>query len=268
MQRFPSIMRDYRAGGAGAAPAGGSYRGNRTSGEVPQWLVDTCNEDNEYEEDYEHASHVVRDNSHDANFPVHVGAYQGSAYDSVQYGEDEYGDHSSDVSYRRASRKSSLDTVDTLRRDNTRGGTSYRQQFEDDNDSSYRQQFQDDNGPSHNFDDGDVDVGKQQSYMSEPYEYQERSQVEDEDYQSIPDTNGPDYYFPHHQEGTSSHRQEQAHAPRFRPAAAGSATAKVPALPGLALLMRPRPSRTFLQAPPPRPTLDRLRHRFRGWSQS
>ena len=202
MQRFPSIMRDYRAGGAGAAPAGGSYRGNRTSGEVPQWLVDTCNEDNEYEEDYEHASHVVRHNSHDANFPVHVGAYQGSAYDSVQYGEDEYGDHSSDVSYRRASRKSSLDTVDTLRRDNTRGGTSYRQQF------------QDDNGTSHNFDDGDVDVGKQKSYMSEPYEYQERSQVEDEDYRSIADANGPDYYFPHHQEGTSSHRQEQAHAPQ------------------------------------------------------
>ena len=212
-------MRDYRAGGGGAAPAGVSYRGNRTSGEVPQWLVDTCNEDDDYEDyEYEHdASHDVRDNSqHDANFPV--GAYQGSAYGGVRYGKEEFGNHSSDVPIRRASRKSSLDTVgtvDTVRRDNTRGGISYRQQFQDDNDSSYRRQFQYDNGPSHNFDDGDVNVGKQQSYMAEPYEYQERSQVEDEDYQSISDANGPDYYFPHlQQERTNSYRQEPAHAPQ------------------------------------------------------
>lgn len=64
MQRYPSITRDYRAGGSGAAPAGASYRGNRTAGEVPQWLVDTCNEDNEYDEEYEYQQQDdYRDNS-------------------------------------------------------------------------------------------------------------------------------------------------------------------------------------------------------------
>mmetsp|Transcript_27880 Transcript_27880/g.80543 ORF Transcript_27880/g.80543 Transcript_27880/m.80543 type:complete len:583 (+) Transcript_27880:351-2099(+) len=208
MQRYPSIARDYRAGGGGAAPAGGSYRGNRTSGEVPQWLVDTCNEDNEYAPD-------VRDNPHAFNFSEERFSYEGSGHDGVGCGEDDYGDSTgmiSDVPFHQqadegASRKSSLDTTETFRADNTAAGISYRQQSQPYNESS------------HNFDYNDADAGRQQPYMFEPYESQERSQVEDLDYQSITNANRTDYYeddsqYPHPQKGTSNYRAEQAPAPQ------------------------------------------------------
>ena len=146
MQRYPSITRDYRAGGAGAAPAGGSYRGNLTAGEVPQWLVDTCNEDNEYDEEYEYQQ------------------------------QDDYRDNSNAFHYHHqeaASRKSSLDTLETFRADNTTAGTSSRQ----------RQMHYNDDYSS-NFEYADADDGSRNPYMFEPYE-----QVED-----FANTNRQDYY--------------------------------------------------------------------------
>ena len=145
MQRYSSIARDYRAGGSGAAPAGGSYRGNTTAGEVPQWLVDTCNEDNEYDEEYEYQQH-------DAD----------GRLDYSYTASTSYPRHNHEV----ASRKSSLDTLETFRADNTTAGTSYRQQLQDYNDDT---------------------VGSENPYMFEPY-----GQVDDDDYRN---THQQDYYY-------------------------------------------------------------------------
>lgn len=63
-----------------------------------------------------------------------------------------------------ASRKSSLDTLETFRADNTTAGTSFRQQQ-----MHYNGEY------TSNFDYADADDGGQNPYMFEPYE----EQVED-----------------------------------------------------------------------------------------
>ena len=166
MQRYPSITRDYRAGGSGAAPAGGSYRGIKTAGEVPQWLVDTCNEDNEYDEEYEYQK------------------------------QDDYRDNSSHMlhyhqQHEAACRKSSLDTLETFRADNTTTGTSSRQR---------QLHYNDDYSSNFEYTDSGADDGSRNPYMFESYEEQVEDYYPEGDVQ---------FSYAHDQNRMNDYREEQ-----------------------------------------------------------
>jgi len=170
MQRYPSKTRKYR----------------ETSGEVPQWLVDTCNEDNDYDEEYEYYWHHQHHQQQDDN--------DGDGRDNSHYTPDAFHGHQEPVS-----RKSSLDTLDTLRADNTTAGKSNRQQ------SHYGDEYVD----------ADTYYGRSRSEQGseQPYTFEQYDQGEE-----FGRSDGQDYYgandaqFSYHREGISDYEygaQEQ-----------------------------------------------------------